>query len=87
MGYIDTFEMLRAKLKYGVNIRDQICNLPFSNLLKNELILLCLVATLKMMVKQFTFGSHKQIVWDEGKEMNENEWEKNNLKYSFFSLV
>ena len=51
MGYIDTFETLRAKLKYGVNIRDQICNLPFSNLLKNELILLCLVATLKMMVK------------------------------------
>ena len=29
MGYIDTFEMLRAKLKYGVNVRDKICNLPF----------------------------------------------------------
>ena len=29
MGYIDTFETLRAKLKYGVSVRDQICNLPF----------------------------------------------------------
>ena len=37
MGYIDTFEMLRAKLKYGVNIRDKICNLPFFNLLKVNL--------------------------------------------------
>ena len=25
---IDTFEKLRTKLKYDVNVRDQICNLP-----------------------------------------------------------
>ena len=28
MDQIDTFEILRIKLKYDVNVREQICNLP-----------------------------------------------------------
>ena len=29
MDQINTIERLKTKLKYGVKVRDQICNLPF----------------------------------------------------------